>query len=82
MAPEVFSGTGYDESIDWWSVGVIMYEMLFGGPPFSNETHDPLVSLPFISTFLYRCPGNEPSGAELAPIFPHTHFKRWLQSRG
>ncbi|EEQ98204.1 protein kinase, putative [Perkinsus marinus ATCC 50983] len=44
MAPEVFSGTGYDESIDWWSVGVIMYEMLFGGPPFSNETHDPLVT--------------------------------------
>ncbi|KAF4665017.1 hypothetical protein FOL47_004836 [Perkinsus chesapeaki] len=44
MAPEVFSGQGYDESIDWWSVGVIMYEMLFGGPPFSNETHDPLVT--------------------------------------
>jgi len=38
IAPEVFVQTGYDKCCDWWSLGVIMFEMLIGYPPFCSET--------------------------------------------
>jgi serine/threonine protein kinase len=40
-APEVFtSPESYSEKVDIWSLGIITYEVLFGGPPFSDERRD------------------------------------------
>jgi len=38
MAPEVIRGQGYSYSCDWWSLGVIMFECLYGYPPFVNNS--------------------------------------------
>ncbi|XP_073990977.1 serine/threonine-protein kinase warts isoform X2 [Rhodnius prolixus] len=38
IAPEVLLRTGYTQLCDWWSVGVILYEMLLGSPPFLAST--------------------------------------------
>ena len=37
IAPEVFGQIGYGQEVDWWSVGVILYEMLVGYPPFFSD---------------------------------------------
>lgn len=39
MAPEVLSGgkTGHDMAVDWWSVGVLLYELCTGASPFTLE---------------------------------------------
>lgn len=41
MAPEIILGHGYSHSADYWSLGVIMYELLYGGVPFGDHEDDP-----------------------------------------
>ena len=41
MSPEVVTGHGYSCSADYWSIGVMAYEFLFGKVPFGEEESDP-----------------------------------------
>jgi serine/threonine-protein kinase LATS1/2 len=38
MSPEVIRGVGYDQSCDWWSLGIILFECLYGYPPFVSKS--------------------------------------------
>eukprot|EP00163_Fabomonas_tropica_P028948 TRINITY_DN602_c0_g1_i17.p1 TRINITY_DN602_c0_g1~~TRINITY_DN602_c0_g1_i17.p1 ORF type:complete len:958 (+),score=220.28 TRINITY_DN602_c0_g1_i17:1091-3964(+) len=44
IAPEILSGDGYDYSVDWWALGVLLYECLIGFPPFYHEDSGVLLS--------------------------------------
>ncbi|EJD74012.1 kinase [Loa loa] len=43
MAPEIFCREPYDSRVDLWSCGVILYECLYGIPPFTAHTYSELV---------------------------------------
>jgi serine/threonine protein kinase len=57
LAPEVILGIGHGQAVDWWALGIIMFEFLTGVPPFNAETpqqifenilnrHIPLIQVP------------------------------------
>lgn len=37
LAPELLLGQGYSKVVDWWTLGVLLYEMLTGLPPYYDE---------------------------------------------
>ena len=43
MAPEIIQETGYDKNVDWWSLGIIIYELLIGVTPFFNRNKNMLL---------------------------------------
>ena len=38
LAPEMLRRAGHGKAVDWYLVGVILYEMLFGSPPYYCNT--------------------------------------------
>ncbi|XP_004238243.2 probable serine/threonine protein kinase IRE4 isoform X1 [Solanum lycopersicum] len=37
LAPEILLGTEHGSAADWWSVGIVLFELITGIPPFNSE---------------------------------------------
>lgn len=65
LAPELLIGNGYTKVVDWWTLGVLLYEMLVGLPPFysenTNEMYRKILSDPL------RFPDPQVDGVSVSP---------------
>eukprot|EP00494_Astrolonche_serrata_P027951 UN28216 len=54
LAPEIITGSGHHKGVDWWTLGILIYEMLTALPPFTSD--DPLETTRNILTKQVRFP--------------------------
>ncbi|KAL0240806.1 hypothetical protein GEMRC1_006042 [Eukaryota sp. GEM-RC1] len=40
LAPEIIQGSGHDHLVDWWSLGVLCFELISGLPPFEGDSKE------------------------------------------
>lgn len=53
IAPEVILRQGYGKPVDWWAMGVILYEFLVGCVPFFGDTPEELFGQVISGMFLF-----------------------------
>ena len=75
MAPEIIEGRGHGKAVDWWSVGVLVYEMLCGVPPFRAKSRPALHRL--ITTAKFKLPSESACAIES----DRADLKRWACQR-
>ncbi len=56
QAPEVIMRRGTDKAADYWALGILIFEMLTGDPPFKSGTGDPWDTFRKALTGRFFCP--------------------------
>ncbi|MGH0145997.1 UNVERIFIED_CONTAM: hypothetical protein FKN15_019426 [Acipenser sinensis] len=61
LAPEIILSKGYNKAVDWWALGVLIYEMAAGYPPFFADQpiqiYEKIVSGKVEAPFIPKCKG-------------------------
>ena len=78
LAPEVINGSGHSASVDWWTLGIFMYELVYGFTPFRgskrNTTFENILKRPIAfppkTTVSPACQVSIPSTTKRPSISP------------
>uniref|UniRef100_A0A2A4J5D2 Protein kinase domain-containing protein n=1 Tax=Heliothis virescens TaxID=7102 RepID=A0A2A4J5D2_HELVI len=62
LAPEIITSKGYSFAVDWWSLGVLIFEMCTGYPPFYSA--DPITLYEKVLTGHFKIPANMSSSCK------------------
>lgn len=77
MAPEVLKGSVYDNRADIWSLGVILYEMLYGFCPYEESSISKLISL--IDNTLLKFPPEVPVSPSIKNLLKRMMVTKYRQ---
>eukprot|EP01125_Pyxidicula_operculata_P005793 TRINITY_DN2021_c0_g1_i2.p1 TRINITY_DN2021_c0_g1~~TRINITY_DN2021_c0_g1_i2.p1 ORF type:complete len:305 (+),score=62.25 TRINITY_DN2021_c0_g1_i2:203-1117(+) len=86
LAPEVIRGTSHNATVDWWTFGILIYEMLHGQTPFKGRTRDDTFSR--INNVALKFPASTPRGTiskdckNLLKALLHREAKKRLGANG
>ena len=67
IAPEIIAQSGHTTAVDWWALGVLIYEMVAGTPPFQDE--DRVALFEAITSLDYQMPRYFSSVSSIAIFF-------------
>jgi serum/glucocorticoid-regulated kinase 2 len=59
LSPEMIIGNGHDHTVDWWTVGILLYELIVGITPFFHRNNHRMQYL------IQECPVTFPDKARL-----------------
>lgn len=64
LAPEIIKETGHSYAVDWWAIGILIYEMLVGFPPFYHKNQHTMYDL--IEKFPVKFPDKKKHGIDMS----------------
>lgn len=76
LAPEVLEDNDYGRAVDWWGVGVVMYEMMCGRLPFYSKDHEVLFELILVEEIKFPARLSEVAKALLSGLLQKDPAKR------
>jgi RAC serine/threonine-protein kinase len=76
LAPEVLEDNDYGRAVDWWGVGVVMYEMMCGRLPFYSRDHEVLFELILVEEIKFPARLSEVAKSLLGKLLEKDPSKR------
>eukprot|EP00755_Sulcionema_specki_P015028 Sspe_Gene.58302::Locus_31973_Transcript_1_1_Confidence_1.000_Length_1425::g.58302::m.58302 len=82
LAPELLRGQGATRAVDWWSWGILLYEMLTGAPPFYDSNPAIMYNLILTKEFVYPADVPGPARAVLIAVLDRDQGTRLQDGEG
>lgn len=75
--PQVLEDNDYGRAVDWWGLGVVMYEMMCGRLPFYNQDHERLFELILLEEIRFPRTLSPEAKSLLAGLLKKDPKQRW-----